>query len=130
MRNVLVQRAALSLPFLAATIHDLHIGQAIHAEQPEGVAGIPVVLITIEYNRGVFGDAPAAHQLLESLLIDEVTCYGVLYVHVPVELDRARNMTHFIEQYIFISLDQAYIGVIQMIGNPACLYQHFGMGIS
>src|SRR5947209_18296798 len=49
---------------------------------------------------------------------------------MPVELDRSRNVTNFIQQYIFIDLDQPDIGIIEMLGDPTCLYQHLWMGIT
>ena len=128
--NFLRHRALFCLPLTTTTIHDLHILVTIHGEQPERIAGIPVVLITIEDYRCIVANPPTAHKLLEFLLMQKVAGHLILYIDMPVELDSSRNVANFVEQDIFINLDQADTGIVEMFGNPNCLYQHLWMGIT
>ena len=130
MRDFLRHWTLLCLPLLPPTIHDPHILVPIHREQPERIARVPVVLIAVQDNGGIIVDAPAAHELLEALLVHEIARYRVLHIDMPVELDCTWQVTNFIQQYIFIYLDQANIGVVEMFGNPTCLYQHLRMYVT
>src|ERR1035437_5492515 len=43
-------------PLLAATIDEPNVPVAVILQLPEGVGGKPIVIVTIEQNRGVIGD--------------------------------------------------------------------------
>ncbi len=84
MRHLFGQRALLGFPLAASAVHDLHVAVSIHGKQPERVAGIPVVAVSVEDDQGLVANAPAAHKLLKGLLVDKVAGNGILHIDVPV----------------------------------------------
>src|SRR5437016_5561079 len=85
--------------------------------------------IITECTEGLIGGLCMIRRRLEFLLIDEVTVDLVLHINMPVEFYSARQVSNFIEQHIFVRLDQADIRVIKMLSDPVGLYQYFGVGI-
>ena len=78
---------------------------AIVLEEPEGVGGVPVVLVAVEDDGRVVGDAALGKQVLEGGLVDEVALDLVLELGLPVELDRAGNVADLVEQDVLIGFD-------------------------
>ena len=90
VRHFFCKLTTLCLPFLSATIHDLHVLMTIHGKQPERITGIPVVFIAIQNDGRVIANAPTTHEVFEALLIYEITTNWILYINMPVEFDSSR----------------------------------------
>src|SRR5438094_422625 len=95
LRHTFGKFAFLSLPLRPSTIHDFHLCMPIHTKQPEGVAGVPVILVAVEHNSRIRSNTPATHQALKLVLVDKVATEPILYIHMPVELHRTKNMANF-----------------------------------
>jgi len=103
---------------------------AVHPEQPEGVGGVPVILVAVEDDRGVVGDAAAGHQPRELLLGDKIAPHLILLVGVPVDRDGAGDVPQFVEQHVFVRFHDAYGRVVQALGQPLSRYQRLGVRIT
>jgi len=49
---------------------------------------------------------------------------------VPVDLDRVWHVANVIQQHIFVGLDDAHFGIIQVFRHPVRGNKYFGMNIS
>ena len=104
--------AAIQLPALAAAVHDPAILVAVELEHPECVAGPPVVLVAVEHDGRVVGDAFGAAEFGESILADVVAHERILQVGMPIDLHRAGHVPLLIEQHVFVRLDDADVGIL------------------
>src|SRR5262249_9476344 len=59
-------------PLLPPTVHDAAVLVSIHLEDPQSVAGPPVVAVPVEHDGMVVADALAAHEFGEGVLINVV----------------------------------------------------------
>ena len=66
---------------------------AVQFEYPEGVAGPPVILVSIENNCRFIAYAVISADFLKSLAIDIVTNDLVLKIYLPVDFYSPWNMT-------------------------------------
>ena len=97
-----------SFPALAAAVHDQALVVAVELEHPEGVAGPPVVLVAVEHDGRVVGDAlgraqarrtapcrcsrarvASCRSVCQSILTAPGTCPCVIQQHVFVRFDDA-----------------------------------------
>jgi hypothetical protein len=99
-------------------------------EHPERVAGPPVVLVAVEDDRGVRRQTQARGQRFEAILADVVAANLIVEVGRPVHVRRARHVTGSIEQRVLVRLDDADLGVVEMIGDPVGRDQDVGMNVS
>jgi hypothetical protein len=99
------------------------------AEQPEAVGGVPVVLVAIENDGHVVGDATLAGEFLETRLVDEIPVDLVLHLRVPVQFEGARDVSDLIQEDILVRFENADVGIIQVLRNPLCRDQYLRMGI-
>ena len=112
-RHVGRVRAALGLPLGAAAVEQAHVVVAEQAEHPEGVGRPPVVLVAVDDDRRVAGDALRAEQLREARAIQVVAGHRVVEVGVPVDLDRALDVAGLVEQHVLVGLDHDQAGLPQ-----------------
>jgi cell division protein ZapE len=96
---------ALGFPLRASAIQETDVVVPEQAEYPECVRGPPVVFVSIDHDRCIASDALAAEELRKALTIDVIALDGVVEVGVPVDLDRALDVSGLVEQYVFIRLD-------------------------
>jgi hypothetical protein len=108
----------------------LRIGVAEQLKDPESIGGPPVVLVAVEDDRGLRRDAMTAHQLSKLGRADIVAHQRVVEIIVPVDVDRAGDMAGLVEQDIFVAFGEAYIRVVQMVGQPGGADQHIRLGIA
>ena len=73
----------------------------------------------------VVGNALAADEVPERLLIDVVAHHLVLQLVLPVHLHGAGDVPGFVEQNVLIRLDNAYGWVVEVSGHPLGAHQHF-----
>ena len=63
-------------------------------------------------------DAVAAQQSGKLLRIDVIALQRVVQIRMPVNVDRAGDVSRVIEQHIFVAFYQADVGVVQVSGHP------------
>jgi hypothetical protein len=93
----------------------------VELEIPVRVRCEPVVVAAVEHDRVVVTDASLGQQLLELLLVDEVTPDGILQILLPVQLDRTRDVAAVVCGGVFIDLDKNNVLVAGMLGDPVCV---------
>ena len=87
-------------------------------ERPEGVASPPVRLVAVEDDGRVVADPRLRAHRREFLGVDVVANQLVLQVALPVDHDRAGDVALAVEQEIFVALDDADLGVFQVVLRP------------
>ncbi|MBG9885264.1 hypothetical protein ABE10_01410, partial [Bacillus toyonensis] len=92
-------------PAIAAAVEQADVLVAEEREDPERVGGPPVVLVAIDHDRVVTGDALAAQQRGEAGAVDIVAHDGVVQLGVPVDLDRAGDVARLVQQDVLVGLD-------------------------
>ena len=118
-RDPLVRpRPAVELPPLSAAVHDPAVLVAIELEHPEGVAGPPVVLVAVEDDRRVVGDAPLGAEFLKGGPVDVVADDLALQVDRPVDFDGAGDVALRVEGPVLVRLDDPHLRVGEMLGHP------------
>ena len=98
-------------------------------EDPERVSRPPIGLVTIKDDRRLRGYAIPGSELRERIGRDVVALHGIIEVRAPVDMNGIRNMTGGIEQDVFVALDDAYVRVIEMLGEPGGFDETFGAGV-
>ena len=53
----------------------------------------------------------------------------VIKIFVPVNVHGAGNMPGVIQRDIFVALNDADLGIVQMLGDPSRIYQCLGVGV-
>jgi hypothetical protein len=92
----------LRLPQLAAAVEQLHlVAETVDVEHPRAPGGEPVVVVAVEDDRRVFGDAGIAQRLLERLARGDVALDRIDELGVPVEMDGARNVAALVDAGVF-----------------------------
>src|SRR5262249_26091421 len=129
IRTVLRQWTPFIDPLLPPTIHNATVLMTVHLEDPERVAGPPVVPVTVEHDGVVVADALTAHEFGERLLINIVAYHLVLQFGVPVYFDGARHMPDIVQEHILIRLNNAHVGVVRMLCDPVGTDEYFGMDV-
>ena len=87
-----------SHPGIAATVKQAHVGMPKKLEDPECVGGPPVGLVAVDYDGVIARDALLAHELGKAFGVDIVAAHGIVKVVMPVDANRARNMSNVVEQ--------------------------------
>src|SRR6266576_716028 len=80
--------------------------------------GEPVVVVAVEKNGGVIGNAGGAEKSFERGLVDQVAADVVLELGLPVPADCAGNVPLIVGGSVYVDLDQAEIGRIQILSGP------------
>src|SRR5690606_23478138 len=94
--DVGVERQALRFPQLAAAVEQADL-DAIDVEHPRTPRGEPVVVVAIEYDLGIAGDAGVAQLGLELFTRGDVAPGRVDQFGVPVEVHRAGDVTALVD---------------------------------
>src|SRR5690606_11321763 len=85
---------------------------------PVRVRGEPVVVAAVEDDGVVVGDALVGQELLEALLVDEVTADRVLQVLGPVDPDGVLDVVLLVGGRVLVHLDDGDAGVVQVLLDP------------
>src|SRR4051812_30849960 len=118
LRNLLDQLTAVELPLLATAVEQLDVVVAVELEVPVRVRREPVVVAAVEHDRVVVANALRRQQLLELLLVDEVTTYLVLQVLTPVDAHRAADVVLVVRRGVLVNLDEHHLRVVEMCLDP------------
>nr|GLJ70948.1 hypothetical protein GCM10017583_02030 [Agromyces mediolanus] len=110
--------AALGDPEVAAAVEQSHVLVPEEGEHPERVGGPPVVLVAVDDDGRVAGDALRAQQGGELLAVEVVADDGVVELRVPVDLHRTGDVAGLVEQYVLVRLDHHETGFAQSFGEP------------
>ena len=122
--------ASVELPALAAAVHDAAVGVAVEFEDPKRIAGPPVVLVAVEDDGRVVGDALARAELGKAVFVDVVADDLVLQIGVPVDLaprrarapaDRAARLRR--------DSTMRTVGIVLMLVDPGGAHQDFFVGV-
>lgn len=119
------QRAALSDPFLTATVHQTHVLMPVVLEEPEGVSRPPVRLVAVQHDRVRVADALVRHQFREGRFVDEVPDVLPLQFRMPVEFHGTLDMAGVVKQDVFVHLYQPDSRCAQVVLYPIGAYEHF-----
>ena len=90
----------------------------VHLQVPVRVGREPVVLVSVEDDRGLVADPALAEDALEGLLVDDVALDRILEVFAPVELDRSGDVAFLVEVGVLVDLGDDEIGVAEVLGKP------------
>jgi hypothetical protein len=91
---------------------------AVQLEVPVGVGGEPVVVAAVEDHGVVVADALVGQELLEALLVDEVTADRVLKVLGPVDPDGVADVVLLVGGRVLVHLDDRDGRVVQVLLEP------------
>src|SRR5215218_10368937 len=117
--HLLGHLAPLGLPFHPATVHNLNVVVAEESEHPEGVGRPPVVLVTVEDDRRVRGDAQLCHEVGEVIRVQVITHKRIVEVLDPVYLHGVRNVAYVIEEHVLVRFGYPYVlRVVQVLCDP------------
>ena len=114
---------------IATTINELQLLVAEERENPQGVGGPPVRLVTVENDGGVRRDAVAAAELGEFLGAHIVAHHLIVQVTAPVDMYCPGDMARIIKEHVFIALHDADVRVVQVSGKPFRIHEHVGIGV-
>ena len=67
-------------------------------ENPECVGGPPVGLVAVDYDGVIARDTLLAHELGKAFGVDIVAAHRIVEVVMPVDANRARNMSNVVKQ--------------------------------
>src|SRR5437899_1647191 len=118
VHRFLREGALLFQPFLAAAVNQADIPMTVVLQLPEGVGGEPVVVVAIEQDGGVVGNAGRAKKLFESGLVDQIAADVVLELGLPIPADSAGDVALIVGGGVDVHFDQTEIGGVQVLSDP------------
>src|SRR5882762_4079678 len=127
VRGILCDGTLFLEPFLAAAVDEANVLMAIKLQLPEGVGGEPVVVVAIEKDGGVIGNAGGAEKLFESGLVDQVAADVVLELGLPVPADGAGDVALVVGSGVDVDFDEADVGGIEILSGPISGNENFRM---
>src|SRR5712664_1557335 len=125
--GILGQRALLFEPFLAAAVDEPDVLVAVIFQLPKGVSGEPIVVVAVEKNGGVIGNAGSAEKLLKRGLVDQIAADVVLELGLPVPADSAGDVALIVGGGVHVDFDEAEIGGVQVLSDPIRGNENFGV---
>src|SRR5229473_4232883 len=105
-------------PLFAAAVDEADVLVAVVFQLPEGVSGEPVVVITIQKNGRVIGNARGAEKFFESGLVDQIAADVVLELGLPVPSDGAGDVSLIVGGGVHVNFDKAEIRGIKIVSGP------------
>jgi len=85
---------------------------------PEGVRGEPVVVVAIEKNCRVIGNAGGAQKSFKGGLVNEIAADVVLELGLLVPTDGAGDVSLVVGGGVHVNFDEAEIGRIEIVSGP------------
>ncbi len=116
--GILGDRALFFEPFLAAAVDEADVPVAVQLQLPKGVGGEPVVVVAIEQDGGVVGNARGAQKFFEGGLVDQIAADVVLELGLPVPTDSAGDVSLVVGGGVHVDFDEAEIGGIEIASSP------------
>ena len=111
-------------------IHDFEVLQAEQLEHPEGIAGPPVVLVSVEDHGGVVMDPQLLDETLEVVSVQVVPGQGIVEIQDPVDLESARDVAHVVEDHVLVGFQEPDLGVVEVVLHPVRGDEHVRMGVA
>src|SRR4029450_12059835 len=115
----------VQLPLLTTAVEQQRLVVPVELEVPVRVRGKPVVVAAVKDDCVVVADATLRQQLLELLFVDEVAPNWILQILLPIQLDRARDVTTVVCSGVFIDLDKNDALIAGMLGDPISVDEYF-----
>src|SRR4029453_10481401 len=115
----------VQLPLLTTAVEQQYLVVPVKLEIPVRVRGKPVVVAAVEDDCVVVADATLRQQLLELLFVDEVAPNWILQILLPIQLDRASDVTTVVCSGVFVDLDKDDVLVAGMLGDPITVDEYF-----
>src|SRR5262249_6310906 len=109
-----------------SAIDEANILVTVVFEQPERIGGEPVVVIAVQDNRRLGRDTCVGGQFLEVFLADDVARNLILKLRLPVEGNRAGQVTGLVLRGIDIHLNETLVGVFEVLNSPIGGNEHIG----
>jgi len=103
---------------------------AVILQLPEGVGGKPIVVVAVEKNGGVIGNARSAEKILKRGFVDEVAANVVLELGLPVPANSAGDVALVVGGRVNIDFDETEIGRVQVLSDPIRGNENFGVFIA
>ncbi len=116
--GILGDRALFFEPFLAAAVDEADVLVAVELQLPQCVGGEPVVVVTVEEDGGLVGNAGGAEKFFEGGFVDEVAADAVLELGLPVPAYGAGNVALVVGGGVHVDFDEAEIGGIEILRGP------------
>jgi hypothetical protein len=129
LRHVLRERAPLGDPLRATAVEETGVRVAEQAAHPERVRGPPVEVVAVEHDRRVARDALSGHQPREAVGVHVVADDRVVQVGVPVDLDRAGDVTGVVDEHVLVRLGDDDGRIVQVGGEPLGRDETLGVGV-
>jgi hypothetical protein len=102
---------------------------AEEGEHPERVRRPPVVLVAVDHDRRVAGDALGSEERGELLAVQVVAHDRVVELGVPVDLHGAGDVAGLVEEDVFVGFDDDETGLPEVFGEPVGGDETLGMGV-
>ena len=115
---------AFELPLLPPAVEELHVPVAEVPKKPVRVSREPVVVPAIQDDGGVVVDACRSQQPGESFLVDVLPPDLGVKVGIPVPGNRSRNVALRVRRGVFVDLDDAEVGLVEVLLEPIRFNQH------
>ena len=121
------QVAALAHPLDAPAVHDANVGVTVDLELPEGVGGEPVVVVAVDDDRRIRGNAGRSEQALDLLLVQDVAGHRVVQLGRPVPADGAGDVPLVVGLGVHVHLDEYDVVVVPVLRHPVGIHYRFRM---
>src|SRR5918993_2442413 len=108
--HILGHFAPLRLPFYPSTVHNLHVVVAEEPEHPQGVGRPPVVLVTVEDDRRIRGDAQLCHEVGEVIRVQVIAHQRIVEILHPVYLHGVGDVADIVDAHV--------LRVVQVLCDP------------
>ena len=114
-------------PLGASAVHQLDVVVAVVLQLPEGPSGKPVVVVTVENDRGVVVDSRRTQQVLQFVLADQVPANRGLKLRLPVPTHRAGDVALVVGRRVYTHFHQPYVVIAAVRSHPISVHQRFWM---
>src|SRR6267378_4185867 len=122
--NVVREWPLLGDPLRPSAVHELHVLVPVVLQEPEEPGREPVVVIAVRDDRRRRRHPVLRQQLLELFLVEEIAHGMLLQIGLPVEADRAGHVTLVVGARVDVDLEDSYVAILRMLGEPIGLDEH------
>lgn len=96
-------------------------------ELPEGICREPIVVITIQHNRRVVGDARLAAQFFKFFLAHEVAADVILKLGLSIPAHRILDVALVVGAGVNVHFHQPHLRIVRVLGDLIRAHQNFGI---
>jgi hypothetical protein len=116
-------------PLGPPAVQEAHVRVTEQGEHPQGVGRPPVALVAVDDDGRVTADATLAHHLREARAVHVVAGGRVVEVEVPVDLDRAGDVTCVVEQHVLVRLHDDQARFAEVLRQPVGRHETLRVGV-